>query len=72
MVLNVDFYTTYNTKISPNFLKWKFCGKAQFPPSFEQFARNSTDTVPVPFHPRQEILAQYKIGLNFTKTPNLL
>ena len=34
--------------ISPNFLVWKFCGKAQFPYSFEQFARNYTVTVP--FH----------------------
>ena len=27
---------------------WKFCGKAHFPQSFGQFARNSTETVP--FH----------------------
>ena len=27
-------YTTKNTVISPNFLVWKFCGKAQFPHSF--------------------------------------
>ena len=26
--------------ISPNFLVWKFCGKAQFPYSFGWFARN--------------------------------
>ena len=26
--------TTKNTVISPNFLVWKFCGKAQFPHSF--------------------------------------
>ena len=27
---------------------WKFCGKAQFPQSFEQIARNYVETVP--FH----------------------
>ena len=35
-----------NTVISPNFLEWKFCGKAQFPHSFGQFARNYAETVP--------------------------
>ena len=29
-----------------NFLMWKFCGKAQFPHSFRQFARNYAETVP--------------------------
>ena len=29
--------TVKNTAISPNFLVWKFCGKAQFPHSFGQF-----------------------------------
>ena len=28
-----------NTAISPNFLVWEFCGKAQFRHSFVQFAR---------------------------------
>ena len=27
-----------NTVITPNFLVWKFCGKAQFPHSFGRFA----------------------------------
>ena len=27
-------FTAKNTVISPNFLVWKFCGKAQFPHSF--------------------------------------
>ena len=27
-------YTAKNPVISPNFLVWKFCGKAQFPHSF--------------------------------------
>ena len=27
-------FTAENTAISPNFLVWKFCGKAQFPQSF--------------------------------------
>ena len=31
--------TAKNTVISPNFLVWKFCGKAHFPYSFGQFAR---------------------------------
>ena len=30
-----------NTIIPPNFLVWKFCGKAQFPQSFGRFSRNS-------------------------------
>ena len=34
-----------NTVISPNFLVWKFCGKAQFPHSFGRFARNYAETV---------------------------
>ena len=33
--------------VSPNFLVWKFCGHAQFPHSFWQFARNYAETVPV-------------------------
>ena len=32
--------TTQNTVISPNFLVWKFCGKAQFLNSFGRFAQN--------------------------------
>ena len=28
------FFTSKNTIILPNFLVWKFCGKAQFPHSF--------------------------------------
>ena len=39
-------YTTKNTVILPNFVVWKFCGKAQFPHSFRQFARNYAETVP--------------------------
>ena len=34
-----------NTVIPPNFLVWKFCGKAQFPHSFGQFTRNYAETV---------------------------
>ena len=29
-----------NTVISPNFLVWKFCGKAQFLQGFAQFTQN--------------------------------
>ena len=41
-------FTAKNTVISPNFLVWKFCGKAQFPHSFGRFTRNYAKTVP--FH----------------------
>ena len=41
-------YTLKNTVISPNFLAWKFCGKAQFLHSFGRFARKYAETVP--FH----------------------
>ena len=37
--------TAKKTVISPDFLVWKFCGKAQFPHSFERLARNFTETV---------------------------
>ena len=37
-----------NTAISPNFLVWESCGKAQFRQSFVQFARNYAETAP--FH----------------------
>ena len=37
--------TTKNTVISPDFLVWKFCGKAQFPHSFDRIAGNYTETV---------------------------
>ena len=40
--------TAKNTLISPDFLMWKFCGKAQFPQSFGQIIRNYAETVP--FH----------------------
>ena len=32
--------TAKNPVISPNFMVWKFCGKAQFPHSFGRIARN--------------------------------
>ena len=35
-------YTAKNTAISPNFLVWKFCGKAQFPHSLKSKSENST------------------------------
>ena len=40
--------TAKNTAISPNFLVWRFCGKAQSQHSFGQIARNYVETVP--FH----------------------
>ena len=38
--------TTKNIVISPDFLVWKFCLKAQFPNSFRQFAQNYGEIVP--------------------------
>ena len=38
--------TGKNTVISPDFLVWKLCGKAQFPDSFGRFARNYAENVP--------------------------
>ena len=32
--------TASNIVMSPHFLVWKFCGKAQFPPSFGLFTPN--------------------------------
>ena len=43
--------TTYNTVILPNFLVWKFCGKAQFLHSFGQFPCETA--FPQNFHTRQ-------------------
>ena len=39
--LLIDHSTAKNTVISPNFLVWKFCGKAQFPHSFGRISRKS-------------------------------
>ena len=52
-VLMPKYYPEYistvkNTVISPNFLVWKFCGKAQFPHSFGRIARDYAQIVP--FH----------------------
>ena len=33
--------TVKNTVISPKFLEWKFCGKAQFPHSFGRIAQSN-------------------------------
>ena len=41
-------YTAKNIVVSPNFLVWKFCGKAQFSHSFGQIVNNYAETVP--FH----------------------
>ena len=37
--------TANNTVISPNFVVWKFCGKAQFLHSFGRITRNYSKTV---------------------------
>ena len=33
-IIEAPAFTAKNTVVSPNFLVWKFCGKAQFPCSF--------------------------------------
>ena len=38
--------TVKNNVTSPNFLVWKFCGKAHFSHSFGRFTRNYAETVP--------------------------
>ena len=45
VTLSTILYTAKNTVISPNFMVWKFCGKAQFPHSFGRIARNYAETV---------------------------
>ena len=45
--MDLNTSTGKNTVISPNFLVWKFCGKAQFLHSFGPFARNHAETVPL-------------------------
>ena len=53
--------TAKNTVISPNFLVWKFCGKAQFPHSYGRFVRNYAETLP--FHkistPENQVKSRY-------------
>ena len=57
--------TEQNAIISPNFLVWKYCGKAQFPYSFGRIARNYAEAVPFRknFHTRKlvEITAFYAV-----------
>ena len=48
MMSRFKMNTAKNTVISPNFLVWKFCGKAQFLQNFGRIARNYVETVP--FH----------------------
>ena len=45
--------TVKNTVISPNFLVWKFCGKAQFPHSFGRIPQNYTGAFPQNSHTRK-------------------
>ena len=55
--------TAKNIIASPNFLVWKFCGKAQFLHSFGWFAKNYAESVP--FHKiPQEIRWNYGIFRN--------
>ena len=64
-------YTAKNTEISPNFLVWKFCGKAQFPHSFGRIARNYAETAfPQNFDTRKlgEITVFFAVVANTHKT----
>ena len=56
-----------NTAISPDFLVWKFCGKAQFPHSFGRFALNYEETAfPQNFYTRKsgEIMVSFAAGVS--------
>ena len=44
----MEYSTAKNSVISPKFLVWKLCGKAQFLHGFGQIVPNYADTVP--FH----------------------
>ena len=64
--------TVKNTAISPNFLVWKFCGKAQLLHRFGRFARNYARNCAFPqnFHIRKlgEITVFYAVRFsNFVK-----
>ena len=56
--------TAKNTVISPNFLVWEFCGKAQFP----HITRIYTETVP--YHKISTPGNSVKLGYFFTVTAN--
>ena len=45
MRLIIVLNTAKNTVISPNFLVWKFCVKAQFQHTFGRIAQNYAETV---------------------------
>ena len=47
-VTALSVITAKITVISPNFLRWEVCGKAQVPHSFGRITRNYAE--PVPFH----------------------
>ena len=65
--------TAKNTVISPNFLVWKFCGKAQFPYSFGRLARNYAETVfPQNFHTRKYGEINEELHLIFLFFRNIL
>ena len=53
--------TAKNTVITPDFLVWKLCGKAQFPHSFRRFAHNYAKLCLSAKFPHQEIRWNYGI-----------
>ena len=57
----INHNTVKNTVNSPDFLVWKFSGKAQFPHDFGRIAQNYAETVPFCKFPHQEIRWNYGI-----------
>ena len=67
-----------NTVISPHFLVWTLCGKAQFQHSFGRFTRNYVETVP--FHKisspedlmKLQYFTQWEPYIDYHKIPNFI
>ena len=71
MIFNFPPFTAKNTVISPNYLVWKFCRKAQFQYSFGQIAKLCGNCAfPQNFHTRKlgEIMVFYAVCRNASPT----
>ena len=67
VVIHKQRCTAQNTVISPNFMVWKFFGKAQFPHSFGRIARNCENCAfPQNFYTRKlgEITVFYAVMMS--------
>ena len=60
ILLKVNWYTTKNTVISPNFLMWKFCEKTQFLHSFAWITRTMWN---VSFHKFPHQIIRWNYGI---------